>query len=308
LRRGYAVRALVRPGSSTANLRGLAVEQAPGDLRDQASLAAALAGCDSLVHAAADYRLWSADPEALYRTNVEGTDSLMSLAAQAGLSRVVYTSSVATLFTDPSDAWGDEQRPAELRQLTGHYKRSKWLAEQRVLGWAERGLPVVVVNPTAPLGPGDVKPTPTGRIVLDALSGRMPAYVDTGLNVVHVDDVAEGHVLALERGEPGSRYVLGGENMTLKALLTEVCAACGRRPPRIRLPVAAVLPVAGVCELAARVLQRPPAVSLESVRLARNKMFFTSDKAARVLGYRWRPAGQAIADSASWFQQRRSGA
>lgn len=304
LRHGYQVRALVRPGACIDNLAGLDVEMAAGDLGVSRSLIGAVDGCDGIVHAAADYRLWTPDPGSAYRTNVDGTRALLDAATDAGVKRLVYTGSVATLATDPSNHSGDESRPAPLEQMTGHYKRSKWLAEQLVLERARQGLPAIVAVPSAPFGPGDIKPTPTGRIVLDLLQGRMPAYVDTGLNVVHVDDVAEGHVLALERGVPGERYILGGENLMLREILAEACRHAGRRPPRVRLPLGLVMPVAWTSEMAARLTRRPPRVSLEGVRLARNRMFFTSARAGRDLGYRARPAAEAIADSVDWFMHR----
>lgn len=301
LRHGYQVRALVRPGARTDNLDGLAVEIVHGDLARPETLPAALAGCAALVHSAADYRLWTPDPDSVYRINVDGTRALLDAAADAGVQRVVYTGSVATLATDRTTDSADEDRSAALEEMTGHYKRSKWLAEQLVLDRAKQGQAVVVAIPSTPFGHGDVKPTPTGQIVLDALQGRMPAYVNTGLNVVHVDDVAEGHVLALERGEPGRRYILGGDNMTLREILEEVCRRAGRRAPRLRLPLGLVIPVAAGCEVAARLTRRPPRVSLEGVRLARNHMYFTSERARRELGYRWRPAAEALADSVDWF-------
>ncbi len=301
LRHGYRVRALVRAAARTDNLAGLAVETVPGDLARPESLAGALAGCDALIHAAADYRLWTPDPSSVYRINVDGTRALLEAAAELGVKRIVYTGSVATLATDQSTASADEEQPARLEDMTGHYKRSKWLAEQLVLERARQGQAVVVAIPSTPFGRGDIKPTPTGRIVLDALQGRMPVYVDTGLNVVHVDDVAEGHVLALERGEPGRRYIFGGDNLTLREILGEVCRRAGRRAPRIRLPLGLVLPVAVGCEVAARLTRRPPRVTLEGVRLARNHMYFSSERARRELGYQWRPAGEALGDSVDWF-------
>ncbi len=307
LRRGYQVRVLVRPGARLDNLAGLDVETALGDLRAPATLAPAVSGCRGLIHAAADYRLGARDPDTLYRTNVDGTVALLRAAAEAGVGRIVYTSSVATLAPRPDGEPADEEDLASLAQMIGHYKRSKWLAERRVLALADQGLPATLVCPTAPLGPGDVKPTPTGRIVLDALRGRMPAYVNTGLNVVHVDDVAEGHVLALVRGTPGRRYILGGDDMTLKTLLEAVCRQGGRRPPRVRLPLAVATGIAALSELTARIGRSPPAISLESVRLARHRMFFSSARARRELGYRGRPAANAIADAVAWFARAEAG-
>src|ERR1700674_1770180 len=245
---GVAVRALVRPGSDQRNLEGLPVTVVTGDLTDLASLQRALAGCQGLFHVAADYRLWVRNPAAMYQTNVEGTRALLQAAARAGLERIVYTSSVATLGLRADGQPSDEDTEASLTDMIGHYKRSKYLAEEVVRELARDGVPVVIVNPSTPAGPGDVKPTPTGRMIVDALAGRMPAYVDTGLNMVHVDDVAAGHLLAYERGVVGRRYVLGAEDMTLQEILGELARISGRRAPRIRLPHRAVLPVAHLAE------------------------------------------------------------
>ncbi|HLO76152.1 MAG TPA: hopanoid-associated sugar epimerase, partial [Magnetospirillum sp.] len=240
---GYDVRALVRAGSSRLNLDGLPVDIAIGDLGDPESLKAAMRGCDALIHVAADYRLWVPDPAAMERVNVEGTRAVMAAAQAAGIRRIVHTSSVATLGGPTEDA------PSRLDHMIGPYKRSKFLAEQLVRAMvAEAGLPVVIVNPSTPIGPGDARPTPTGRIIVEAALGRMPAHVDTGLNVAHVDDVARGHVLALERGRVGERYILGGDDMPLADILAEIARLVGRPPPRLRLPVAAVVPVALAAE------------------------------------------------------------
>jgi len=302
LARGYGVRALVRPNSPRRNLDGLDVEVAPGDLNDAASLSAALDGCHALVHAAADYRLWAPDPKPMLRTNVEGTRALMLAALESGLRRIVYTSSVATLGID-SDGPADEDTPSSLEQMVGPYKRSKYLAEEVVRGLvAEHGLPAVIVNPSTPIGPGDIRPTPTGRIVIEAAMGRMPAHVDTGLNLVHVDDCARGHVLALERGQIGQRYILGGDDTSLAALLTEIAKHRGRKPPRIALPLAAVVPVALVAEGWGRLTGREPFVTLDGLRMARWRMWFSSAKAERDLGYRHRPADEALASAIAWFR------
>jgi len=302
---GHDVRALVRPGSDRRNLDGLRVEIAAGDLTDPGSLARALSGCTALFHVAADYRLWVPEPEAMYRTNVRGTRDLMAHALAAGVARIVYTSSVAVLGHSADGTPADEETPSTLDDMIGHYKRSKFLAEAEVRRLArDERLPAVIVNPSTPVGPGDVKPTPTGRVIVDAASGRMPAYVDTGLNVVHVDDVADGHLRAFERGRTGERYVLGGENMTLKEILDAICACAGRRPPRVRLPHAVVIPVAALAEGWARVLGRgEPRATLDAARMARTPMYFSSAKAERELDYRPRPAADGIRDAVAWFRE-----
>ena len=300
---GWQVRVLVRAGSDRRNLRAVAVEPVPGDLTDAASLARAVEGCDAVFHAAADYRLWVPDPPQMYRANVEGTHNLIEAAHRAGVQRIVYTSSVATIGLPAGGGLGTEAAPVCLDDMVGHYKRSKFLAEQKALEAAARGVPVVIVNPAAPVGPRDIKPTPTGRIVLDAALGRTPAYVDTGLNVVHVDDVAAGHVLAFHHGRIGERYILGGENLPLRDILLEVTRIAGRSPPRVRLPHGVVLPIAYAAELFARLTGRPTRVTVDSVRMARKRMYFSSDKAVRELGYRFRPARLAFEDALRWFSE-----
>jgi dihydroflavonol-4-reductase len=302
---GHSVRSLIRANSDRRNLAGLPVEIMIGDLKDRASLDRALAGCSILFHVAADYRLWVPNPQEIYETNVTGTCNIMLAAAQAGVTRIVYTSSVATLGLTPDGSPADENTPVSLADMIGHYKRSKFLAEAEVKRLAEeQGLPVVIVNPSTPVGPRDIKPTPTGRMIVEAASGRMPAYVDTGLNLVHVDDLAIGHLLALERGEIGERYVLGAVNVTLKKILTELAAITGRRPPRIRLPHNLVLPVAYISEAWARMTGlNEPRVTLVGVRLAKKRMFFSAEKARRVLGFHPRPIEEALRDAVDWFRQ-----
>jgi dihydroflavonol-4-reductase len=299
---GWQVRALVRPTSDRTNLQGLPIDVAEGDLTVTASLAQALVGCDALFHVAADYRLGAPDPAELYRTNVEGTRELLAAARAARIGRIVYTSSVATMGLPPEGAPGDEDTPTSLDAMIGHYKRSKYLAERVVLEAAAGGADVVIVNPSTPVGPGDVKPTPTGQLVRDAAAGRMPAYVDTGLNIVHVDDVAEGHLLAYHHGRAGERYILGGDDLTLQEILGQIATLVGRSPPRIRLPYAAVLPLAYLAEAMARLTGKTGRVTLEGVRMSRKRMFFSSAKATRELGYRWRPPERALADAVSWFR------
>ncbi len=301
---GWAVRALVREGSDRSNLSALSVELAVGDLTDPASLDRAVADCAALFHVAADYRLGAPDPSQLYRANVDGTRNILMAAHRGGVGRVVYTSSVATIGIPADGSPGDERTPVALEAMIGHYKRSKFLAEQAALEAAREGLSVVIVNPSTPIGPGDVKPTPTGRVVLDAAAGRMPAYVDTGLNVVHVDDVAQGHLLALARGRAGERYILGGVDMTLEQILGEIARIVGRRPPRVRLPYALVLPMAYVAEGVAKISGRSGRLTLEGVRMSRKRMFFSSAKAERELGYSWRPPAEALADAVRWFRAR----
>ena len=239
IRRGEPVRALVRPSSSLRLLEGLPVQIVTGDLDEPASCRGALRGCDALFHVAADYRLWVPQPEPMYRTNVDGTRELLLAGAEAGVKRIVYTSSVATLGLRADRLPSDETTPATLADMIGHYKRSKFLAEQAVRELvAGSGLPAVIVNPSAPVGPADARPTPTGRVVLEAARGRIPAFVDTGLNLVHVDDVAEGHLLAFEHGRIGERYILGGDNLSLREMLVEIAGLVDRKPPRLQLPPA----------------------------------------------------------------------
>jgi dihydroflavonol-4-reductase len=306
LAEGWDVRALVREGSDRSNLNTLSVEPAVGDLTDPRSLERAVADCAAVFHVAADYRLGAPDPSQLYRANVEGTRNILTAATRARVERVVYTSSVATIGIPADGTPGDERTPVALEAMIGHYKRSKFLAEQAALETTRDGLSLIIVNPSTPIGPGDVKPTPTGQLVLDAAAGRMPAYVDTGLNVVHVDDVAAGHLLALSRGRTGERYILGGEDMTLEQILGEIARIVGRRPPRVRLPYALVLPMAYVAEGVARISGRSGRLTLEGLRMSRKRMFFASAKAERELGYSWRPPAEAFADAIRWFRSRGS--
>jgi dihydroflavonol-4-reductase len=303
VRRGEPVRAMVRSSSRLRLLEGLPVEVVIGDLADPRTCEAAVKGCRALFHVAADYRLWVTEPAPMYRTNVDGTRALLSAAGDAGVARIVHTSSVATLGSRPDRLPADETTPATLAGMIGHYKRSKFLAEEAARELAQAGLPIVIVNPSAPIGPGDARPTPTGRVVLEAARGRMPAYVDTGLNVVHVDDVAQGHLLAFERGRVGERYILGGDNLPLGEMLATIARLVGRKPPRWRLPATAVLPVAFVAEALARLgIGAEPFVTTDGVRMARKLMYFTSAKAERELGYRSRPAEEALRDAIAWYR------
>jgi dihydroflavonol-4-reductase len=301
--RGVAVRALVRRESPQQHLAGLDLEFVTGDLRDALSVRRAMAGVRFVFHVAADYRLWARDPNEIVENNVTGTRIVMEEAQREGVERIVYTSSVATLRTGPHGETFDESVNMEEHRVVGAYKRSKLLAERVVGDMAAQGLPVVIVNPSTPIGPRDVKPTPTGRLILEAASGRVPAFVDTGLNMVHVDDVAAGHIAALERGRAGERYILGGQNAGLADILATVAQHAGRKPPRIKLPRAAVYPVALAAEAVARRTGREPFVTVDGLKMSKNLMFFTSAKAERELGYRARPYAEGIADAIEWFKE-----
>ncbi len=301
LARGHTVRVLARPASDRRNLSGLPLEVSEGRLEDVESLRRAADGCRYVFHVAADYRLWVRDPDAMLRANVDGSRAMMRAAVAAGAERVIYTSSVAVL--GHADL-ADEDTPSSLADMVGAYKRSKFLAEAEVRRMvAEEGLPAVIVNPSTPIGPRDVKPTPTGRIVVEAAAGRMPAYVDTGLNIVHVDDVAEGHLLALDNGVIGQRYILGGDNLSLADILRHIAERVGRRPPTVRLPRLPLFPVAAVAELYSRLSGREPMLTIDGLKMAAHRMWFSSAKAERHLGYRHRPAGEALDDAVGWFKQ-----
>jgi dihydroflavonol-4-reductase len=300
---GSAVRALVRSGSDRRNLDGLDVEVAAGDLTDRDSLRRAAAGCSLVFHVAADYRLWVADPKPMYRSNVDGSVNVLEAAAAAGAERLVYTSSVAVLGINKDRTPADEDTPVTVEDMVGHYKRSKFLAEQAVRKrGAEIEFPVVTVNPSTPIGPRDVKPTPTGRILLDAAAGRMPAFVDTGLNLVHVDDVAAGHLAAAKLGVPGERYILGGDDFTLERILRVVAEHVGRRASTIRLPHWSVYPLAVAAEALAMLTKREPRVTLDGVRMSTKHMYFSSRKAQRDLKYRWRDPKLGVAEAVDWFK------
>jgi dihydroflavonol-4-reductase len=302
LERGYRVRALVRPTSPRKNLDGLDCEIAEGDMRDAASLARAMKDVRFLFHVAADYRLWARDPDEIIRNNREGTRAVTDAARDAKVERVVYTSSVATLKPrgDGSDA--DEADRADVNSAIGPYKKSKVAAERVVEEMIGQGLPAVIVSPTTPIGPRDIRPTPTGRIIVEAANGRMPAYVETGLNLVHVDDVADGHLLALEKGRVGESYILGGHNVILKDMLAEIARLMGRKAPRIQLPRAPLYPLALVSETLARITGKEPMLTVDALNMSRHKMFFSSAKAKRELGYTTRPWRLAIADALNWFK------
>lgn len=303
-RRGCELRLSHRRGSDLTNLAGLDGERVEADLTDPASLARAVAGCRHLFHVAADYRLWVPNPEAMRRVNVDGTIALLRAAGDAGVERTVYTSSVAALGLTDDGSPADEATPNRPEDHVGPYKRSKYEAEMAVRRLAASGLDVVIVNPSAPVGPRDLKPTPTGRMVLDAARGRMPAYVETGMNIVHVDDVAEGHVLALEHGRTGESHILGGENLMLSEIARMITIMAGQAPPRIRLPIAPLMPLAMLMEGWARVSGHEPLMTRDTLRMARKLMFFSSAKAMRELGYAPRPAELAFRDALADFTAR----
>jgi dihydroflavonol-4-reductase len=299
---GWQVRGLVRATSPATNLADFPGTIVRGDMLDGGSIRAALEGCDALAHVAADYRLWAPDPEEIVRHNREGTRTVMEAALAAGTRRIVYTSSVATIAPLDGGA-ADEDRPLTEATAIGAYKRSKVVAERLVEAMvAERGLPAVIVNPSTPIGPRDVRPTPTGRILVEAANGKMPAFVDTGLNLVHVDDVAQGHVRALAKGQVGRRYILGGEDVMLETLLGEVARAVGRKPPTVSLPRGPLMPLAAVSEAWARLTGREPMLTRDALRMSRYRMFFASDRAHAELGYAARPWQQAVAEALGWFR------
>jgi dihydroflavonol-4-reductase len=297
------VRALLRASSPRDNVAGLDIEIVEGDLRDRAALSRAVRGARFVVHAAADYRLWTPDPEALVENNVAGTRTLMRAALDGGVERVVYTSSVATLALRADREPADETQLLDERVAIGAYKRSKVLASREVETMIARDrLPAVIVLPSTPIGPRDIKPTPTGRVIVEAACGRMPGFVDTGLNLVHVDDVAEGHVAALERGRIGERYILGGQNVPLVEMLNEIARVAGVKPPRLKLPRRLLFPAALATEAFARVSGREPLLTIDGLRMARYTMYFSSAKAERELDYRARPYPDAIRDAIAWFR------
>src|SRR5713226_2420502 len=300
---GADLRLLVRSSSNPKNIQGLKAERVVGDLRDFASLEKAMAGCDVVFHVAADYRLWVRDPEQMYRANVEGTRALLQATRNNRVRRVVYTSSVATMGFTLNGQPADENWPVSLESMIGHYKHSKFMAEQVAMQAARSGMDVVVVNPTTPVGEQDIKPTPTGRIIVDFLKKKFPAYVDTGLNLVDVTECARGHVAALEKGRSGERYILGGENLTLKQILDKLSAITGLPSPKVRVPYAVAL-LAGVVDemVTGRILRREPRATIEAVQMSRKKMFVTSGKAVRELGWKVVPVKDALGRAVEWFR------
>ncbi|MFL6673771.1 MAG: hopanoid-associated sugar epimerase [Massilia sp.] len=300
--RGWQVRLLVRASSPRRNLAGLDAELVEGDMRDQASVGHALAGVRYLFHVAADYRLWARDPGEIERNNLDGTAAVMRAALASGVERVVYTSSVATLRVDGQTTAATEDAPLAPEYAIGAYKRSKILAERLVEQMVARDrLPAVIVNPSTPVGMRDVRPTPTGRIIVEAATGKMPAFVETGLNVVNVEDVALGHLLALEHGRIGERYILGGENVSLQSLLGEIAALTGRRAPRVKLPLWPLYPLAHAAEAVARISGREPFMTVDGLTMSKNRMFFSSNKAERELGYRPGPYQAGLRAALDWF-------
>jgi dihydroflavonol-4-reductase len=302
--RGARLRLLARATSPRGNLADLDAEIVVGDMADPAAMTAAMQGARYLFHVAADYRLWARDPEEIVRNNLNGTRAVMGAALGAGVERVVYTSSVATLGFHADGTVSDETLPLTPEAAIGAYKRSKVVAEREVERLAaEQGLPVVIVNPSTPIGPRDVKPTPTGRIIVEAALGRMPAFLDTGLNLVHVDDVAAGHLAALERGRQGERYILGGQDVSLGRMLADIAGLVGRKPPTVSLPRAPLYPLALITEAVAYVTNKEPFLTRDALKMASHHMFFTSAKAERDLGYAARPYIEGLADALAWFRQ-----
>ena len=301
---GFPVRALVRPGSPRFHLGDLDLEFVEGDLRDAASVGRAVKGARYAFHVAADYRLWARDPHEIFAANVDGTRNIMQAALRAGVERVVHTSSVATLGLRPDGTAADESNPLSEAQGIGAYKRSKIAAERLVEAMiAREGLPAVIVNPSTPVGPRDVKPTPTGRIIVEAACGQIPGFVDTGLNLVHVDDVAAATSRRFEHGRIGERYILGGTNVTFADMLADIAHLVGRKPPRLRIPRAAVMPIAYAAEALARFTGREPFATVDGVRMAKNRMFFTAAKAERDLGHHPRPYIAGLEDAIHWFRE-----
>jgi dihydroflavonol-4-reductase len=298
---GQTVRGLVRTTSSQANLTDFPGALIEGDTRDPAAMARAMASVKHLFHVAADYRIWAPDPEEIVRNNLSSTQTIMEAARSAGVERIVYTSSVATLRPDP-DGPADETRPAAPHEAAGAYKRSKVVAERLVEAMIAEGLPAVIVNPSTPIGPRDARPTPTGRIIVEAANGRMPAFLDSGLNLVHVDDVAAGHLAAMDRGRIGERYILGGQDVALGTMLAAIAERVGRKPPTITIPRRPLFPLAYANEALARITGKEPFLTVDSLRMAKHHMFFTSAKAEAELGYGARPWQEAVDDAIAWFR------
>jgi len=300
--RGIEVRVMARAGADLQNLQGLTVERVEGDLRDQDSLRHALTGCRQLYHIAAHYALWAKDPSIFYDVNVTGTKALLEAARDVGTERIVYCSTIGAIGIPPEGGLGTEETPVVFEQMAGHYKRSKYLAEQEVLKLAKAGLPVIIVNPSAPVGIGDVKPTPTGQVIVDFMKGRMPAYIETGMNIVDVDDVATGHLLAMEKGRIGERYILGSANLMLREVLEILSRLTGVKAPTIKLPRVAILPLAYLNQWLANFTGHPPRIPLEGVKMAKYKMHYDCSKAIRELGFPQTPPEVALEKAVRWFR------
>jgi dihydroflavonol-4-reductase len=298
---GADVRALVRQGSDLQNFEGLKVERVAGDLRDRNSLTRALNGCRHLYHVAAHYALWAKDPAIFYDINVTGTKNILEAARDVGVERTVYCSTIGAIGLPPGGGLGTEETPVSLDQMAGHYKRSKYLAEQEALKLAKQGLPVVIVNPSAPVGAGDVRPTPTGQVIVDFMKGRMPAYIETGMNLIDVDDVAEGHLLAMQKGRVGERYILGNKNLLLNEVFQILSRLTGVKAPTIKLPRVAILPLAYANQWIANVTGRPPRIPLEGVKMAKYKMHYDCSKAIRELGIPQTTPEVALEKAVRWF-------
>jgi dihydroflavonol-4-reductase len=302
VRGGTDVRVLARSKSDAQNLTGLSVERVEGDLLDPASLKAALSGCQQLYHVAAYYALWAKNPAIFYDVNVTGTRNVLAAARRAGIERIVYCSTIGAIGLPAGGGLGTEDTPVSLDQMAGHYKRSKYLAEQEALKFAKDGLPIVIVNPSAPVGAGDVKPTPTGQVIVDFMKGRMPAYIETGMNIVDVDDVATGHLLAMEKGRQGERYILGCKNLMLKDVFDILSGLTGVNAPSLRLPRSLVLPLAHVNQWIASLTGRPPRIPLEGVKMAKYRMHYDCSKAIRELGIPQTPPEAALEKAVRWFR------
>ncbi|MCM0082522.1 NAD-dependent epimerase/dehydratase family protein [Geomonas sp. Red32] len=302
LKDGYEVRVLARPGSDRRNLDGLEVEIFEGDLSDQASLTRGLAGCGQLFHAAADYRLWTKTPASMYDANVGGTTRILAAALEAGVGKVVYTSSVGTLGNPGDGTPGTESTPVDFGQMVGDYKKSKFLAERAAEEFIAKGLPLVIVNPSTPVGPMDIKPTPTGKIIVDFLNGKMPAYLDTGLNLIDVETCARGHLLAAEKGRIGEKYILGNENLTLARIFTLLSGITGLKAPKVRLPYYPILAAAYLNEAISAVTGKEPLIPLAGVQMAKKFMYFDPSKAVAELGLPLTPIKGSLERAVDWFR------
>ncbi len=304
VKQDYDLQILKRPGANTHNLFDFDIKVIEGDLQNIESLESAVDSCEQVFHVAADYRLWVPDSKDMFKTNIDGTRNLIKVAKKAGVKKIVYTSSVATLGTNQDGTSANETTFSTLENMVGTYKKSKFLAEEAVMDLIKNeACPVTIVNPSTPVGPGDIKPTPTGKIILDTIRNRMPAYVETGLNIAHVDDVAHGHLLAMQRGKIGERYILGGDNMSLESIINYLCSIEKINPPKIKLSHNFILPIAWIMECISKFTHSEPLVTTDGVKMSKKIMYFSSDKAKRELGYNARPASEALDDAVSWFNK-----